>query len=85
MGGAVSPTVTVTRAAEREVVERAVGTRAAGGAPALVHGYGQAEPPAEGKIGRVVGPQDAVNAVIFENELDFRGHGFGCGPRGIGC
>ena len=46
-------------------------------APALVHGYGQAQPSREGEIRRMLGAQYAADAIGLEDELDVRGDGFG--------
>jgi hypothetical protein len=44
----------------------------------LVHGHGEAQPSREGKIRRILGPEDAADAVRLQYELDKRCDGFGC-------
>jgi len=43
----------------------------------LLHRLGEAEPSREEKIGRMLGAQDASNAVRLEYELHARCDGFG--------
>jgi hypothetical protein len=44
----------------------------------LVDGDGQPQPAREGKIGRMLGAEDAANAVRLQDELHKRSDGFGC-------
>jgi hypothetical protein len=57
---------------------RSIEGRSLRGAPALVHGNGKAEPSRERKIGRMLGAQNAANALRLQDELYLRGNGFGC-------
>jgi hypothetical protein len=43
----------------------------------LVHGHGEAEPSREREFGRMLGAQDASDAVWLEDELDVGGNRFG--------
>ena len=51
--------------------------RALRGAPALVHGPGEAKPSRKGEFGRMLGAQDAPDAVGLQYELDVCGDRFG--------
>jgi len=53
------------------------GRRGGRGAAALVHGHSKAQPSRERQIRRMLGAQDAVNAVGLQDELDVRCDGFG--------
>jgi hypothetical protein len=44
----------------------------------LVDGYGESEPAREGEIGRMLGAEDAANAVRLQDELYGRSDGFAC-------
>jgi hypothetical protein len=57
---------------------RSVRSRAFGGAPALLHGLGEAEPSREEEIGRMLGTQHASDAVLLEHEVDLDGDWIGC-------
>jgi hypothetical protein len=57
---------------------RSVRSRALGGAPALLHGLGEAEPSREEEIGRMLGTKHAADAVRLEHELDLGGDWIGC-------
>jgi hypothetical protein len=44
----------------------------------LVHGHGEPKPSREREVGRMLGPEDAVDAVRLQHELYRRCDGFGC-------
>jgi hypothetical protein len=57
---------------------RSVRIRALCGPAALIDGDGEAQPAREGEIGRMLGAEDAADAVRLEHKLDDRGDGVGC-------